>query len=277
MRQIAQPGPALAPRILSASGTGRAFRCTLQPGQPLLHAATQAFAHEGFTSGVLRLRGGGFGPFAYVMPALPVSPRNAAYYSATHRPPGLTRLAQGAMTLGQRDGAAFFHCHALWTEADGRPSGGHILPEECTIAQPIEVEAVGLHHAGFEAQEDPETNFRLFQPRGGSGAGRFHALRLRPNQELHLALQAFCRAHGIDQAILHGGVGSLIGAHYASGQRIEPFATEMFLTSGVIHAAGQGSAIHIGMMDHSGTTSTGLLTPGENPVLMTMELVLEAV
>jgi len=26
----------------------------------------------------------------------------------------------------ERDGAPFFHCHALWTEADGRAGGGHI-------------------------------------------------------------------------------------------------------------------------------------------------------
>ena len=44
------------------------------------------------------------------------------------RPAGVTRLSAGAMTLGRRDGAPFFHCHALWREADGTLSGGHILP-----------------------------------------------------------------------------------------------------------------------------------------------------
>ena len=56
-----------------------------------------------------------------------------------------------AMTLGQRDGAAFFHCHALWTEADGHVDGGHILPEETIVAEPFEADAFGLDGAVFIA------------------------------------------------------------------------------------------------------------------------------
>ena len=77
---------------------------------------------------------GALGPFAYVMPALSKperTPRSTARRFALR---GLTRLKAGAMTLGQRDGAPFFHCHALWTEADGRAGGGHILPEETVVA-----------------------------------------------------------------------------------------------------------------------------------------------
>ena len=68
------------------------------------------------------MRGGALGPFAYVMPALSKTGANAAFYSDTFRPSGVTRLKLGAMTLGERDGAPFFHCHGLWTEADGRAS-----------------------------------------------------------------------------------------------------------------------------------------------------------
>ncbi len=276
MRRVEQPGPAPEPRILCASGPGRRFGFTLHPGEALLQGVAAGFAREGFGSGALRLRGGGFGPFAYVMPSLPVSPRNAAYYSDTFRPAGLTRLVEGAMTLGRRDGAPFFHCHALWQEADGRASGGHILPEECTVASPIEVEAVGLAEAGFVAVDDGETNFRLFQPHGGVAEGRFHALRLRPNQDLVLALEAFCRARGIAQAVLHGGVGSIIGARYADGTTAEPFATEMFISAGGIDASGATSAVDVGLVNYTGAVSSGRLRRGDNPVLMTMELVLEA-
>ncbi len=276
MRRIQQPGPALEPRIQAAQGQGRTFGFTLRPGQALLQGAAEAFAREGFASGVLRLRGGGFGPFAYVQPSLPVSPRNAAYYSDVFRPAGTTRLEQGAMTLGSRDGVPFFHCHALWTEADGRTSGGHILPEECQVALPVEVEAVGLDGAGFAAEADDETNFRLFQPTGGQAKGRFHALRLRPNQEFGQALEAFCRARGIARAVLHGGVGSTIGARYADGRVVQNYATEMFLTAGEIDATGRESRIEIGLVDYTGAVSSGRLLPGDNLVLMTMELVLEA-
>ena len=46
----------------------------------------------GFSSGVLKLEGGAFGPFAYVMPALSDTPGHAAFYSETIRPPGLSRI-----------------------------------------------------------------------------------------------------------------------------------------------------------------------------------------
>lgn len=269
------PGPAPAPRILAASGEGRGFRFALRPGDSLLAGVAEAFRREGFAHGALRLRGGGFGPFAYVIPSLPVSPRHAANYSETFRPAGHSALHQGAMTFGTRGGAPFFHCHALWREADGQESGGHILPEECTVAAAVECEAVGLAAGRFEGVEDPETNFRLFEPRGGAATGRYHALRLRPNQDLAGALEGFCRARGIARAAVHGGVGSIIAARYADGGGHDNFATEMFIAEASIAAAG-GSRIETGMVDWTGQVSGGRLVNGDNPVLMTMELVLEA-
>src|ERR1700738_1254005 len=126
MRSIAQPGPPSPERIQWVEARGRAFSFTLEAGVPLLEAARRGFASEGFAGGVLNIRGGALGPFAYVMPALSTTKENAAFYSETFRPAGITRLRMGAMTLGQRDGAPFFPCHALWTEAAGRAGGGHI-------------------------------------------------------------------------------------------------------------------------------------------------------
>src|ERR1700749_2344882 len=130
MRRIAQPGPPKAQRLQWVEVRGRAFSFTLEAGVPLLEAARRGFAAQGFAGGTLKIRGGAVGPFAYVMPALSKTGANAAFYSDTFRPEGITRLKVGAMTLGVRDGAPFFHCHALWSEADGRLCGGHILPEE---------------------------------------------------------------------------------------------------------------------------------------------------
>ena len=147
MRRIEQPGPPVAERIQCVEVRGRAFSFMTQAGIPLLEAARRGFAAEGFAGGVLNFRGGALGPFAYVMPALSKTPDHAAFYSDTFRPAGVTRLKMGAMTLGERDGAPFFHCHALWTEADGRVNGGHILPEETVVAEPFEVDAFGIDGA----------------------------------------------------------------------------------------------------------------------------------
>jgi predicted DNA-binding protein with PD1-like motif len=219
------------------------------------------------------------------MPALSKTGANAAFYSDTFRPPGITRLKLGSMTLGLRDGAPFFHCHGLWTEADGRAGGGHMLPEETIVAEPFEVEAFGLDGAMFTAEPDAETNFKLFGPvasaaRGGRTTSRAYALRLRPNQDFAGALEGFCRAHGIRRAKLHGGVGSTIGARFTHGVVTEPFATELAVTAGEVAPATSGeleAQLDVALVDYTGGLAEGRLVRSDNPVLMTMELVLEVV
>ena len=283
MRSIKQPGPPAPERVQWVEARGRAFSFTLQAGLPLLEAARRRFAAEGFAGGVLNMKGGALGPLAYVMPALSKTGENAAFYSDTFRPAGITRLKMGAMTLGQRDGAPFFHCHALWTEADGRAGGGHVLPEETVVAESFEVDAFGIDGAVFKAEPDPETNFKLFGPVprqaiGVKNAVRAFALRLRPNQDFANVLEAFCRERGIISAKLHGGVGSIIGARFADGRIVEPFATEMAVRSGVIVSGEDGTlqaTMDVALVDYLGGIAVGRLTPGDNPALMTMELVLE--
>jgi predicted DNA-binding protein with PD1-like motif len=282
MRSIAQPGPPVPERIQWVEARGRAFSFMLQAGMPLLEAARRGFAAAGFGGGVLNVKGGALGPFGYVMPALSRDGANAAFYSDTFRPDGVTRLKLAAMTLGQRDGAPFFHCHGLWTEADGRVNGGHMLPEETVVAEPFEVDAFGLDGAAFTAERDSETNFKLFGPVASAltdakTASRAFALRLRPNQDFAGSLEAFCR-HGIIHARLHGGVGSTIGACFTDGRTVVPFATELAIRSGSI-APGPDGTLHadldIALVDYLGGIAEGKLMRGDNPVLMTMELVLE--
>jgi predicted DNA-binding protein with PD1-like motif len=285
MRSIAQPGAAQPERIQWVEARGRAFSFTLGAGLPLLEAARRGFAEAGFAGGVLNMRGGALGPFAYVMPALSKTGANAAFYSDTFRPAGITRLNLGAMTLGERDGAPFFHCHGLWTETDGDTHGGHILPEESIVAESFEVDAYGIDGAMFIAEPDPETNFKLFGPvaravTNANTTSRAFALRLRPNQDFAAALESFCRQHGILRARIRGGVGSTIGAHFSDGCRVVPFATELAIKAGAI-APGADGTLHaeldIVLVDYLGGIAEGRLVRGDNPVLMTMELVLEVV
>jgi predicted DNA-binding protein with PD1-like motif len=283
MRSIAQPGRPAPERIQWAEARGRAFSLTLQAGLPLLEAARRGFAAEGFSGGTLNFNSGALGPFAYVMPALSISGENAAFYSDVFRPAGVTRLKLGAMTLGQRDRAPFFHCHALWTQADGRAGGGHILPEETMVAESFAVEAFGIDGALFTAEPDPETNFKLFGPvpsaaSGANATSRAYALRLRPNQDFAGALETFCRERAISRAKLHGGVGSTIGARFVDGRIVEPFATELTLRSGAIAPGANGlpeATLDVALVDYTGGLAVGRLLRGDNPVLMTMELVLE--
>lgn len=283
MRRIKQPGPPAAERIQWVEAKGRAFSFTLKAGLPLLEATRRGFAAQGFAGGVLNIRGGSLGPFAYVMPALSKTGEHAAFYSDTFRPAGVTQLKLATMTLGERDGAPFFHCHGLWREADGSDNGGHMLPEETVVAEPFEVEAFGLDGAVFVAEPDPETNFKLFGPvpkqaRGTDTTSPAFALRLRPNQDFAGALEGFCRARGITHAKIHGGVGSTIGASFTDGRLVVPFATELAVTSGAILSGACGALegiLEVALVDYTGHLAQGRLIRDGNPVLMTMELVLE--
>lgn len=285
MRSIAQPGFPDSNRIQYAAVDGRSVTFTLDAGVRLVDAVSQGFSDAGFQSGVLTLSGGTLGPFTYVMPALSKTGENAAFYSDLYNPPGVSRLITGAMTLGEKNGAPFFHCHALWREADGRVTGGHILPEETFVAETFDVTGFGISGAAFVAEYDPETNFTLFGPRPQrsepvSHSARAFAVRLRPNQDFATALEAFCASQKITDAVIHGGVGSIIGARFVDGSRVEPFVTEMAVKSGRVFRRGSGdleAELSVALVDHMGGVAYGLLLRGDNPVLMTMELVVEAI
>ncbi|MGL4285043.1 MAG: PCC domain-containing protein, partial [Phreatobacter sp.] len=104
-------------------------------------------------------------------------------------------------------------------------------------------------------------------------------MRLRPNRDMAGLLEQFCRDHGIARARLHGGVGSTIGARFDDGRIVEPFATEVAVRTGMIAPAADGelqAELDVALVDYTGGLAEGRLKRGDNPVLMTMELVLEA-
>lgn len=282
VRRIDQPGTGTPERIQSVECHGLRFPMTLEAGLPLLEAVRRSFAAAGFTSGVAKLDGLALSPFAYVMPALSQTPEHAAFYSETFRPAGISWIETGAMTFGQRDGAPFFHAHALWLEGGGSRGGGHILPDDTVVAETITLPAVGLDGAAFVAEADSETNFKLFGPHtaellSATREGRLFALRVKPNVDFCGALEQFCAERGVARATIHGGVGSTIGARFEGGGGVENFATEVAITAGRIADEGAGlqAQVDVALVDFTGAMASGRLARGDNPVLMTFELVLE--
>ena len=279
MRHIQQPGPPGPERIIAHPVRAQAIDEELPRGASLLTALHELARAHGAEGGCLTLSGGALGPFAYVIPALAPDPSHAAYYSDTFRPAGATRLDIASITVGFRDGAPFFHFHGFWTEADGRPGGGHMLPDETIIAAPIRAQGVLIAGARFEALQDAETGFKLFTPvattppRAGSANGI--AIRQCPNHDITEALEAAVSGAGLGAARLHGGVGSIIGARYANAPPVDNFATEMLTREGLIRPG--ATRLDVAMVDLTGQLSAGLLTPGNNPVLMTLEAVLTPV
>lgn len=275
IRQPGLPGPR---RIAAVSAGAIPVEAEIHAGGRLLDAIAELITGCGGESACLTLTGGGLGPFGYVIPALSPDARHAAFYSAPRRPPGVSRLETGAITLGWRDGSPFFHSHALWTEADGTRGCGHVLPEETFVAETIRASGVAIIGARFEAMQDEETGFRLFSPVATStplrkGAKPGVALRLAPNQDLVRTLETVALTARLGEAAVRGGVASTIGARFADAPPISGFATELLVTRGTVGAA---SAIEIAIVDLDGTIGQGRLVAGDNPVLMTFEGFLEA-
>lgn len=281
MRRIEHPGPVHPTRIECVPANVRAVEVELPPGVTLLQGLANAVHAQGATSAVFSFRDGSFAPFRFVMPALTDSPEHVAYFSERFEAAGAARIESGSVTFGSRDSKPTLHCHATWIESDGRRRSGHVLAEESLVEQPTRLQAWMLDGAAFEALPDAETNFSLLQVTAKTARSvgtNGLVVRVRPNQDLCLALEALCAERKIRRARICGGVGSLIGTVFADGRTVEPFVTEVFIHRGVIAPGLDGSLraeVDVGLVAYTGEIADGRLARGQNPVLITFELVIE--
>ena len=290
MRRIDHPGKPAQERIHSAICQGQLFETTLEPGHSLIDSMAIAMRRLGVSSAAMKLSGGAFDCFAYCMPALSKTSDHAVYFSETFRVQGQVSLETASVTYGVRDGKPWLHCHAVWLEPDGRRHCGHLLPDQVQVVREISANGSAVHGAEFVVTPDAETNFSLFVPRiTPSHSAISHAqtsvktsssyvVRLSPNIDVCDALETFCAEKGISSAVIQGGVGSTVGAVFDDGRTVEPFVTELLIRAGEIRpdASGRPNArIEITMVDYKGTVSEGVLARGQNPVLVTFELVIQ--
>jgi predicted DNA-binding protein with PD1-like motif len=230
----------------------------------------------GFQSATLSFSGGAMNPFRYVMPGPPDDETHVAYFTAPRAPAGETRIERANATFGFADGAPFLHCHACWIESDGLRRGGHILPRETVVTHETTVQAWGFTDIRVETAADPETNFTLFQPTRSSRTGTLGVVaRVRPNQDITLAVEAIASAHALSDAVVRGSLGSLIGAHFTDGRIVPDLATEVLVRDGHVHNG--RATLDLVVVDMQGAVHEGMVVRGDNPVLITFDLVLEAV
>jgi predicted DNA-binding protein with PD1-like motif len=281
MRRIEHPGPVHPTRIECVPANVRAVEVELPPGVTLLQGLADAVQAHGATSAVFSFRDGSFVPFRFVMPALTDSPKHVAYFSERFESAGAARIESGSITFGLRDGEPTLHCHATWVESNGRRRSGHVLAAESQVEHPTRLHAWMIDGAAFEVSPDAETNFSLLQvaakPSRSDDTNGL-VVRVRPNQDLCQALEALCAERHIRRARICGGVGSLIGTVFADGRTVEPFVTEVFIHRGVVEPGPDGSlqaVVDVGLVAHTGEIADGRLARGQNPVLITFELVLE--
>lgn len=273
MRMI-HPGPRAADRVQARNATLRPIAGRLPKGAVLMDAVGDLFAAQGCRGGVLDLAGVVCDPMRFVLPAPSTDGLHAAWYSETHAPDGPWRIHSATATVGCKDGAPFLHCHGIW--GDPRQMG-HILPFDCRLAEDAQVSGLAAPDAWFEVLPDPETAFSLFTPQGGGegqggGAGQGLFARLLPGEDVITAIESLAARHGIARARLHA-VGSIDHIRFAEGHGVACHATELrfsnaALTDGRAH-------IPIEVVEIDGTISCGTLTRGNNPVGVTLELIIE--
>jgi predicted DNA-binding protein with PD1-like motif len=272
IRSLRQPGPAHPSRIDVFRGDPHALNFVLKPGLTLNEAVTAPLVEAGFQCGTVTFSGTLLNPFRYVMPGPADNDSHVAYFTAPRAPSGTTRIERGNATFGWSDGKPFIHCHAAWIEPDGSRRGGHILPLETIIAEPGEAAAWGFHTILVEATPDPETNFTLFQP-SGTSTGRGIVARVKPNEDIIEGLETIARTHGIGDAVVRGSLGSLIGARFVHGERVDDHATEVLVREG--HIRDGRAALDLLVVDMRGNVHQGWLQRGENPVCITFDIILE--
>ena len=284
-RRILHPGPAAAARHDAVPVRLRGQPLRLRAGRTLLDALVDALP-PGTASAVLTLGEATLAPFAYVMPARSRSGEHAVYFSERFDADGPVRLRGASVTFGRQDGAPWLHCHARWTAADGQPHCGHVLPRDAVLASDLPATAWLLDGAAFDVLPDAETRFSLFRPVAvpRSDGALAHpdalAVRLAPNEDVCTALESLCRQHGFERAVVRGGVGSTVGAVFDDGRVVQPFVTEVLIRDGRIAPGTDGlpvAALDVSLVDHTGGLADGRLARGANSVLVTFELVLQAV
>ena len=113
MRHIEHPGPVAAQRRCMVDCDIRHAEVKLLPGMTLLAALTAVLEANHVKGAVARLRGGGFDPFAYCMPALSSTPEHAVYFSERYELRGAVRLESASVTMGWRDSEPWLHCHGI--------------------------------------------------------------------------------------------------------------------------------------------------------------------
>ncbi|EIM29913.1 PCC domain-containing protein [Microvirga lotononidis] len=283
MRHILHPGAVAPERMTAVAAAPVPLRFTLEPGEAVDAAIAKGFAASGCIGGIVAFQGGRFETFRFVMPAASPDALHAAWYSDTFAPAGPVEIRRGCAIVGERDGKPFIHCHGVWASSEGVQMG-HMLAPDTVVAEPIEVTGIGVRTATFRALPDPETNFTLFEPvQVGEpvqvdGSHRVLLTKVRPNEDISLALEQICSRHGITKARVHG-IGSLNGVRFADGSRVESHATEVLIREGEVELSHDRlrGPLHVDVVDPDGRIFSGDLVHGDNPVCVTFELMIEGV
>ena len=111
--------------------------------------------------------------------------------------------------------------------------------------------------------------------------GRIAVVRLRPNEDLVTAVEAACREHGLNHALVRSAVGSLVDAELQAGQTVLQVpgpGIEILTLAGEVRPDATGSLtadLRGTIADGKARVYGGRFRRGANPICITLELVLQ--
>lgn len=113
--------------------------------------------------------------------------------------------------------------------------------------------------------------------------GRTAVLRLKPNVDLIHGLERACKENGVSQAVVRSALGSLTDASFDLGDSgrtafVEGPGLEIVTLTGEIRPGEEGAVVADlagSVVDRDGRLAGGRFRRGENPICITLELVLQ--
>ena len=258
----------------------------LEPHQSLHEAVIKAAEQLGGACGTASLEGGALSKTRFTTGG-PARDGKSANYTYI-RDYGATELTMGTCSFGfAEDAPRFVHCHAKFSHnPHGAEMGGHFMAEDCIISQPIfammnvfvgnsitKCASAETHHAIFEIDEEqPATE--------DDGFGREYFIRVHPNEDLPQALEQFCSAQGIQNALIGSSLGSLNEptiSHRGKVLKVPSVGTEVLAFNGEIMTEKDGrlrASLLANIVNENGLESVGYLVPGQCSVCITAEIYL---
>lgn len=276
---MVHPGPVASQRIEWAPSRLIAPKGRIDGDGRSLLDVIAGFAHvHGVASGTGRISDCALSATRFTTGG-PARDGKAANYTFI-RDLGAGHLPWGTFSFGRAlDGAPFVHCHAM-VEAGGiaQPAGGHLFPADCITEGGVTIELGGLPDIDLVQQPDAETLHSVFEIEadGRDTGAKALFIRVRPNQDITMAVETACRAAGIVDADIAPSLGSLnipVLAGPNGGHRAVPsVGMEVLTFAGSVR--GGVAALDVVAVDEAGMPHEGTLARGLAAVCVTAEIAL---
>ncbi len=233
----------------------------------------------GFTGAYIRISNAKISKLEYVIPDISSKKDHVVWFSEIYKPIMPGRIEDAGFICGTLLDQAFFHCHGLYKDANGKTLMGHLLSEKSILSSSTHVTGFGFADANFNRKRDLQTGFDLLFPEQIMTAPinpDAILLKISPNIDINETLIEACKNAGWAKASVHG-VGSLIGVEFADGRVMNNFATEVMITNGIVDFDGKFPlvSLEVSAVDSDGNIMQGILASTGNSVLITFELILK--